>query len=77
MTVSQKQQKSSTLGYLVCKLIISIDYLVIVNKSVNQPKQTHRYQKQTSSYQRGNLRCVCGGGRGDKLRVWDEQTHTT
>ena len=37
-------------------------------------KQTHRFQKQTYGYQRGNA----GGGRcRDKLGAWDEHRHTT
>ena len=35
-------------------------------------KQTHRFQKLTYGYQRGNV-----VGRSDKLGAWDEHTHTT
>ena len=35
-------------------------------------KQTHRHRKQTYGYQKGN-----GGGRRDKLGVWDYQIQTT
>ena len=34
-------------------------------------RQTHRCRKQTYGYQRGEE-----GGK-DKLRAWDEHTHTT
>lgn len=76
--IDDGQPKATEVQYprILCKFIISIEYLVIVNKSVNQPKETHGYQKQTSSYQRGNLRCVWWG-KGDKSRAWDEQTHAT
>ena len=32
-------------------------------------KQTHRLQKQSYGYQKGNM--VLVGGGGDKLEVWD------
>ena len=36
-------------------------------------KQTHRHRKQTQGYQRGKL----GGGRRDRLGLWDWQMQTT
>ena len=49
-------------------LICAISNLTQTNLCM---KQTHRHRKQTSDYQRGNVR-----GR-DKLASWEEHIHTT
>ena len=41
-------------------------YKMIQMNLLSKQKQTHRFQKQTYGYQRGN-----GAGVGDKLGGWD------
>ena len=67
-----KRSKSDKDKYHMISLTWGIQEVIQMNLITRQ-KQPQRHKKQTYGYQRGKGR----EGRRDKLRVWDQQIHTT